>query len=88
VTTSFARLPGDDMSEPMEVRRQAWRPRIADDNGTPNHGEAADYFNQLILDLKKRLLGHEHEPITMERLNEGTKHVLELDQCRRPTRMY
>lgn len=62
--------------------------RIGDDPGVPNHGEAADYFNRLLLDLKKQLLRHEHDPITMERLNDGTKHVLELDGCRRPLRRY
>jgi hypothetical protein len=59
--------------------------RIADDIGMPNHGEAADYFNQLLLDLKKQLLGYDHAPITLIRLERGTQHILDLDKCRVPT---
>jgi hypothetical protein len=62
--------------------------RIADDIGVGNHDEAADYFSRLIIDLKKQLLGHDHDPITMERLNEGTKHVSSIMDCRRPSRYY
>lgn len=62
--------------------------RIAEDPGLANHSDAAYYFNQLLLDLKKQLLGAPFEPITMDRLNEGSKHVQELDQCRRPMRRY
>jgi hypothetical protein len=62
--------------------------RIADDPGVPNHPEAAAYFNALILDLKKQLLGYPHDAVTMERLEEGTEHVGELAECRRPARVY
>lgn len=64
------------------------RNRIMDDPGMPLHGDAANFFNQLILDLKKNLLGHDHDPITMERLNIGAKHVFELDRCREPMKRY
>lgn len=62
--------------------------RICDDPGLPRHREAGDYFNRLLLDLKKLLLGHSHDAITMERLDEGTQHVLDLDRCREPMRKY
>jgi hypothetical protein len=62
--------------------------RIAEDPGLSNHAEAADFFNRLLLDLKKQLLGYPHDPVTMERLNQGTAHVLDLDRCRRPMKLY
>lgn len=63
--------------------------RIADDLGIPNHQAAADYLNRLLIDLKCIQLGHPPtQPITMERLMEGSKHVQDLDQCRRPGRVY
>ena len=62
--------------------------RIAEDQGQPNHAAVANFFNQLLLDLKKQMLGSEHVPITMERLNEGTQHVLNLDGCRSPTKFW
>lgn len=62
--------------------------RIADDQ-YPKHGEAVAYFNRLIMDLKKQLLGGAYfEPITMERLNESRKHFNDLDQCREHLRKY
>lgn len=62
--------------------------RIMDDPGIANHGEAIDFFNQLILDLKKKMHGFPHEEITAERLDQGTKHVGELMQCRSQSKFY
>lgn len=62
--------------------------RIADDLGSPNHDEAMQFFNQLLIDLKKQLLGYEHDEITMDRLNEGTKHVADIQNCRSPDKFY
>jgi hypothetical protein len=63
--------------------------RITDDIGIPNHPEEADFFNQLILDLKKQLLGIKpDETITMERLEKATQFVFALDKCRRPLRVF
>ena len=63
--------------------------RIADDIGVMNHGDAIAYFNALILDLKKQFLGHSSaQPITMERLNEGSKHIGDLMACRSSGNVY
>jgi hypothetical protein len=62
--------------------------RIDHDLGTSNHADAVKYFNRLLVDMKKWKLGYEHDPVTMERLEEGTKHVQELDQCRRPSKFF
>ncbi len=64
--------------------------RIADDPGMPNHAAEADFFSQLLIDLKKmlhfvnadRLLVVDGNPITLARLEEGTKHVFALGKCR------
>jgi hypothetical protein len=61
--------------------------RIAGEPTIQNHGEAAGYFNRLLIDLKKRVMGLEHEPITMERLEEGTKHVRDIAECQRIARI-
>lgn len=62
--------------------------RIQNDPGAPNHREAAEFFNSLILDLKKQILGVPHECIDMSRLNEGTQHVFDLDSCRSKVKFY
>jgi hypothetical protein len=62
--------------------------RIADDPGIPRHATEAYYFNQLLMDLKKQLLGYPYDPITMERLDQGTRYVLNLDVCREPMKRY
>lgn len=62
--------------------------RIANDPGQPCHMAEADYFNKLIIDLKMQILGAPFEPVSMERLEEGTKHVLALDECRRESRLW
>lgn len=62
--------------------------RIMDDPGISEHDDAAMFFNQLLLDLKKQLLNHAHELITMERLNEGSKHIADLMKCCKPSRYY
>ena len=49
-----------------------------------NHSEAVRFFNRLIIDLQLRRLGKEHEPITVERLNEAGKHIRDIQQCKRP----
>ena len=53
-----------------------------------NHSKAVGYFNQLLIDLKLQALGEKHEPITMERLEEGTKHVRDVAGCQRVARIY
>lgn len=47
------------------------------------HLEECRVLTSLIIDLKKRELGHEHEPITMERLQEATKQIGNIQQCRK-----
>ena len=53
-----------------------------------NHNEAVAFFNQLIIDLKKRELGLEYEPITMERLTEASHHIRDIQGCVRPARIW
>jgi len=60
---------------------------IADDLGHLKHSEAIGYFNNLIIDLKLQTLGKEpREPFTMERLDEATRHVQKLMECREKVR--
>lgn len=47
------------------------------------HSEECCVLTGLIIDLKKRELGREHEPITMERLDEATKAIGAIQQCRK-----
>ena len=62
--------------------------RIADMVGY-NHVESVEFFNQLLLDLKKQLLGVKpHEPITMDRLNEGSAHINDLMKCTHELKKY
>jgi hypothetical protein len=50
---------------------------------TPIHNEEIAFFTRLLIDLKKREVGHAYEAITMERLEEGTRHVQTLFQCKK-----
>lgn len=53
-----------------------------------NHGRAAAFFNRLIMDLKKKEMGLEHDSITMERLSEATRHLLDVAECTSPAKTY
>lgn len=57
--------------------------RIKPDHTAPEHEEAIRWVDDLTLRMKLQLLGEEHEPITMEQLNEWFKHRRELERCRR-----
>ncbi len=53
------------------------------------HDSQLAWMDALVLDLKKRLLALEAEPITMQRLDEWAhKHRPELDRCTEPDRYY
>jgi hypothetical protein len=57
--------------------------RIGDNRGFIKHNDEISFFTDLIIDLKLQVLGREmRQPITMERLDQGTKHVGKLMQCR------
>lgn len=47
------------------------------------HAEKCRVLTSLLIDLKKRELGHAHQPITMERLDEATRAVGGIQQCRK-----
>ena len=47
----------------------------------PRHPRECHFLTDLIIDLKLRELGKEHEPITMKRLQQATKAVREISQC-------
>lgn len=57
-------------------------PRI-NDHSVMTHLMEVGVLTTLIIDLKKRELGREHTPITMERLDEATKAIGQIQQCRR-----
>lgn len=53
------------------------------ERGIPKHRDEIDFLTSLLIDLKKRELGHElREPITMDRLTEASKCVSKLFYCR------
>ncbi len=56
--------------------------RIAERTTMGLHSEEIFFFNQLIIDLKKKQLGREYDPITMERLEEATRMLSKLERCR------
>lgn len=57
--------------------------RIAD-RGEMTHVIECGHLVRLVIDLKLQLLGREmRDPITMERLDEATKHIGKIQQCRR-----
>jgi len=47
------------------------------------HMEECGVLIGLIIDLKKRELGREHSLITMERLDEASKQIGKIQQCRK-----
>lgn len=47
------------------------------------HMEECGVLTSLLIDLKKRELGREHVPITMERLDEASRAVGKIQQCRK-----
>lgn len=47
------------------------------------HAQECSFLTSLIIDLKKRELGREHSPITMERLDEASKTIGKIQQCRK-----
>lgn len=59
--------------------------RIADsDNSWAKHDKAQRWVSDLVIDLKKQMLGHEpRQAVTMERLDEWHKvHHPDLNKCR------
>ncbi len=63
--------------------------RIADPVGMCTHSDAMVWVTQLVIDLKKQLLGYPIEPITMQRLDEWTnKHHRDLEKCRDVGKVY
>ena len=53
------------------------------DGKTMTHMEECGVLTSLLIDLKKRELGREHVPITMERLDEASRAVGKIQQCRK-----
>lgn len=47
------------------------------------HSEECWVLNGLIIDLRKKMLDREHEPITEDRLNEASKAIAKIQQCRK-----
>jgi hypothetical protein len=52
------------------------------DGKVMTHTEECSELTMLLIDLKKRELGREHSPITMERLETASKCVGKIQQCR------
>lgn len=59
------------------MRRGQW------DGKVMAHSEECRVINGLLIDLKKREFGHGHDPITVERLDEATKAIGLIQQCRK-----
>jgi hypothetical protein len=57
-------------------------PRNIHSGTAMTHAEECRFLNDLIIDLKKKDLGHDHTPITMERLEMASKCMSTLQQCR------
>lgn len=56
--------------------------RIAE-MGVMKHVQAIEFFNDLIIDLKLLQLGKlPRQPITMERLEDATRHLVDLERCK------
>lgn len=53
------------------------------DGKTITHMEECSLLTALLIDLKKRELGREHAQITMERLDEASKAIGIIQQCRK-----
>lgn len=47
------------------------------------HAEECSVLTTLLIDLKKRELGREHTPITMERLDEASAAIGRIQSCRK-----
>lgn len=61
--------------------------RIADNPTRLTHREEIAFFNDLIIDLKKRVLGHApRQPIDMDRLMEATAQLGKLEKCKERVR--
>ena len=58
-------------------------PRGINSGTTMTHMMECGVLTALIIDLKKRELGREHTPITMERLEEASKAIGTIQQCRK-----
>lgn len=89
--TSICPDCGEEVADNWYVRhRKKKHPvpsAICDDPGIMNHFGAVGFFNRLIIDLKLRELGEEHDPITMERLEEASAHVRDIAACTRRVRV-
>lgn len=46
------------------------------------HSEECGFLTSLIIDLKKRELGHAYTPIPMARLEEASRMIGKIQQCR------
>lgn len=55
--------------------------RVAE-RGIMTHWHEVGVLNQLLLDLRKQLLGYEFSPITQERLDECCNAISKIMQCR------
>ena len=53
------------------------------DSGIMVHMEECSLLTMLLIDLKKRELGRDYEPISMERLEQATKAVGKIQACRK-----
>jgi hypothetical protein len=52
------------------------------DRGMMTHMQECALLTGLIIDLKKRELGREFEPITMERLEQASQAIGKIQSCR------
>lgn len=57
--------------------------RIAERHDIMTHMEECGLLTGLIIDLKKRELGREFKPITMDRLEEASKAIGKIQACRK-----
>lgn len=48
-----------------------------------SHAEECSVITGLLIDLKLRELGREHNPVTMDRLHEASSAVGKIQQCRK-----
>jgi hypothetical protein len=63
--------------------------RIAEDQGHLKHDRFLAWFNDLMIDATLLVLARPpRAPITLERLNEGTRLANELMACREPDRFF
>lgn len=58
-------------------------PRDINAHTIMTHAEECGTLTGLIIDLKKRELGYEYKPITMARLDEASKAIGKIQQCRK-----